>query len=405
MGSVRPCSRILRVERGAPPSGVHVRGGATSPGGRVRPGRWPEGGTHDGRRVGSIAANPRTVDSRTARAHETLAPSECGTLAGSWLESVAYMPVDKPSLSIVVPVYNSEASLRPLVDRLESALPQVASAYELILVNDGSRDGSWALVQELARRHAWIRGADLLRNYGQHNALLYGIRQARYSVVVTMDDDLQHPPEELGKLLAELNRGFDVVYGTPVKLTHGFVRNLASRTTKLVLQKSMGAETAGKVSAYRAMRTHVRDGFAAFRGQFVSLDVLLTWSTARFSAVEVRHDPRTIGTSNYTYKKLMTYAINMITGFSTLPLQIASILGLVLTVFGLGILTYVVVAYFTGRTTEPGFTFLASIIAIFSGAQLFALGIMGEYLARMHFRMMDRPTYAVRETTGRAEGG
>jgi len=315
------------------------------------------------------------------------------------------MSADKPSLTVVVPVYNSEASLGPLVDRLAPVLPRIASAYELILVNDGSRDGSWKVVESLCRKHPWIRGVDMLRNYGQHNAILYGIRAARYEVIVTMDDDLQHPPEEMYKLLEVISGGFDVVYGTPRKQTHGFVRNMASRMTKLALQKSMGAETAGRVSAYRALRTRVRDGFVDFRGQFVSIDVLLTWSTSRFAAVEVQHDPRTIGVSNYTYKKLLTYAINMITGFSTLPLQVASILGFVLTLFGIGILTYVVVMYVRFGTTAQGFTFLASIIAIFSGAQLFALGIMGEYLARMHFRMMDRPTYAVRETLGHDEGG
>lgn len=315
------------------------------------------------------------------------------------------MTVDKPSLTVVVPVYNSEASLGPLVDRLAPVLAQIASAYELILINDGSRDGSWKVVEDLCRKHAWIRGVDMLRNYGQHNAILYGIRAARHEIVLTLDDDLQHPPEEIHKLLAEIARGFDVVYGTPRKQTHGFVRNMASRLTKLALQKSMGAETAGKVSAFRALRLHVRDGFVDFRGQFVSIDVLLTWSTSRFSAVEVQHDVRTIGVSNYTYKKLLTYAINMITGFSTLPLQVASILGFVLTLFGIGILAYVVFTYFRYGTTQQGFTFLASIVAIFSGAQLFALGIMGEYLARMHFRMMDRPTYAVRETLGRDGGG
>lgn len=310
------------------------------------------------------------------------------------------MVLVKSSLSIVVPVYNSEGSLKMLVARLEPVLRALATDYELIFVNDGSRDGSWKIVQELVRDHAWIRGVDMLRNYGQHNAILCGIRLARHEIVVTLDDDLQHPPEEIGNLLARIDAGFDVVYGTPARETHGLLRDLASQITKLVLQKSMGAETARKVSAFRAFRTRLRDGFADFRGQYVSIDVLLTWSTTRFTSIAVRHDPRTVGASNYTYSKLLTHALNMVTGFSVLPLQVASILGFVLTLFGLCVAAYVIYMRLAHGNKVEGYASLASMIAIFSGAQLFALGIMGEYLARMHFRMMDRPAYAVRETVG-----
>jgi undecaprenyl-phosphate 4-deoxy-4-formamido-L-arabinose transferase len=236
-----------------------------------------------------------------------------------------------------------------------------------------------------------------MRNYGQHNALLCGIRAARFDTVVTMDDDLQHPPEELFKLLAKLEEGFDVVYGFPEQQQHGVLRDLASQLTKLALRGSMGVETARHVSAFRAFRTKARDAFAGYHSPFVSIDVVLTWATTRFAAVKVRHDPRSLGVSNYTFRKLFTHAMNMMTGFSTVPLQLANFLGFTCTAFGGLILLYVVARYLVYGTTVPGFTFLASIIAIFSGAQLVALGIMGEYMARMHFRTMERPTYAVRE--------
>jgi undecaprenyl-phosphate 4-deoxy-4-formamido-L-arabinose transferase len=161
----------------------------------------------------------------------------------------------------------------------------------------------------------------------------------------------------------------------------------------------MGAETARKVSAFRAFRTRLRAAFLDYRGPFLSIDVLLTWTTTRFAAVEVAHRERRYGQSNYTFRQLVAHAINMMTGFSVLPLQLASLTGFAVTFFGVAVLTYVVVQYFLRGTTVPGFPFLASVIAIFSGAQLFALGIIGEYLARMHFRMMERPTYAVAETT------
>jgi glycosyltransferase involved in cell wall biosynthesis len=317
----------------------------------------------------------------------------------------------KPSLSVVIPVYNSEALLRPLVARLEPVLREVSSEFELVLVNDGSRDGSWRVVRELCARHPWIRAIDMMRNYGQHNALLCGIRAARNEIVVTMDDDLQHPPEEIPKLLAAMNPcadpsapdRLDVVYGTPEQETHGLLRDVASQMTKLALQKSMGAETARKVSAFRVFRSELRRCFADYKSQFVSIDVLLTWGTTKFTAVAVRHDPRSVGASNYTYRKLLTHALNMMTGFSALPLQLASLIGFAFTLFGIALLILVGVNYLT-RSSPPGFTFIASVISIFSGAQLFALGIIGEYLARMHFRMLDRPPYSVRSELAENDG-
>jgi undecaprenyl-phosphate 4-deoxy-4-formamido-L-arabinose transferase len=222
-----------------------------------------------------------------------------------------------------------------------------------------------------------------------------------------MDDDLQHPPEELPKLMARLEEGFDVVYGTPTAQRHGFLRDMASTISKLALQGAMGASTARSVSAFRVFRTDIRKAFATYEGPFVSIDVLLTWGTTRFSSVAVRHEPRIIGTSNYTFRKLLTHALNMMTGFSVWPLQAASIMGFFFTLFGALVLCYVVGRYLISGSSVAGFPFLASLIAIFSGAQMFALGIMGEYLARIHFRSMDRPPYAVREELGtrtRTEG-
>jgi len=299
------------------------------------------------------------------------------------------------SLSVVVPVYNSEASLGPLIERLR---PLLSSESEVILVNDGSRDQSWDRICALAERYPWIRGISLMRNYGQHNALLCGIRAARNGVIVTIDDDLQNPPEEIPKLLEKLE-GFDVVYGTPEIEQHGLWRDVASRITKLALKSAIGAETARNVSAFRAFRTDVRGGFANYQGPFVSIDVLMTWGTSRFTSVPVRHEPRSLGMSNYTLQKLVRHAFNMMTGFSVLPLQIASVIGFAFTVFGICILVFVVARYLIQGASVPGFPFLASMIAIFSGVQMFSLGIIGEYLARMHFRMMDRPAYAVRQDT------
>jgi glycosyltransferase involved in cell wall biosynthesis len=301
-----------------------------------------------------------------------------------------------PGISVVIPCYRSEGSLPPLVTRLREVLPAIAPAFEIILVDDCARDRTGAVIDELAAAHAEVVPVHLMRNYGQHAALLCGIRAARFATIVTMDDDLQHPPEELARLHAALTDDVDVVYGTPEKQPHGLWRGLASRITKRVLEGAMGAETASKVSAWRVFRTNLREAFVDYRGAFVSVDVLLTWGTQRFVAVPVRHDARTIGTSSYTLGKLMTHAINMMTGFSTIPLRIASFIGFALTGFGALILAFVLGRYAVDGTAPPGFTFLACIIAIFSGAQLLCLGIIGEYLGRAHFRLLDRPSYVVR---------
>jgi glycosyltransferase involved in cell wall biosynthesis len=302
-------------------------------------------------------------------------------------------------ISVVTPVYNGEASIAELCRRLTEVLPRIATEYEIILVNDGSRDRSWETISDLSSRFATVRGLNLMRNYGQHNALLCGIRAAKYEVIVTMDDDLQHPPEDIPRLLEQLEHGFDVVYGAPKEERHGFMRALASRITRLALGSAIGMNLARNVSAFRVFRTQLREAFAGYQTPFVSIDVLLTWATTRFTAIPVVFQPRHSGTSTYTFTKLVRHALDMMTGFSTAPLQLASLIGFGCTLFGLAVFLYVFIRYCV-EGSVPGFPFLASIIAIFSGAQLFALGVIGEYLARIHFRTMNRPVYVVRSVSG-----
>jgi undecaprenyl-phosphate 4-deoxy-4-formamido-L-arabinose transferase len=305
-----------------------------------------------------------------------------------------------PSLSAVIPVYNSAEMLPELVARLQPVLEAVATRFELVFVNDASRDASWQALVDLRRRYGWIRTIDLMRNSGQHNALLCGIRAARYDLIVTLDDDLENPPEEIPTLLDALTDEVDVVYGAPLHKVHGLLRNVASRTTKIVLQGVLGADTARMVGPFRVFRTDVRRAFDEYRGTFVNIDVLLTWGTARFAAVRVRHDPRRSGSSNYTFWRLLTHSLNMLTGFSALPLQTAILFGFGVTLLGMLLFVAVIARYLIQGVAVPGFTFLASIIIIFSGAQLITLGIIGEYQARIHFRLMDRPSYTMRVEEG-----
>jgi glycosyltransferase involved in cell wall biosynthesis len=304
---------------------------------------------------------------------------------------------DAEGVSVIIPVFNGEATITEVVDRIGDVLGDVP--HEIILVNDGSTDQSWQRIIELSDNRPSVRGVNLARNYGQHNALLAGIRNAIYAITVTLDDDLQNPPEEMPKLLERLKAGNDVVYGAFSEQHYGLLRSLGTRLAKSALRTIIGP-IAEDVSAYRAFRTDLRAAFASFQGPYVSVDVLLSWAASRYDSVPVEHDPRRTGSSSYTFRRLARHAFTMLTGFSTAPLRLATLIGFFSTLFGLAVLIFVLVSYLSAGHVVSGFPFLASIIAIFAGAQLLTLGILGEYLARVHMRVMDRPAYAVREEVG-----
>ncbi len=303
------------------------------------------------------------------------------------------------SVSVVIPVYRGEATVPPLLERLAPVLARLGVPHEVVLVNDGSPDRSWEVVTEMAATYPFVHAINLMRNYGQHNALLCGVRAAKHEVIVTMDDDLQHPPEEIPALLAVLGEGYDVVYGTPRELPHSLWRNLFSKLTKRSLASAMGARNVRDISAFRAFRTHLRKAFENAQPPNVLLDVLLSWGTTNFGSVTVNHLPRREGRSNYNFSKLVNHAMLILTGFSTTPLRLASLAGFAMTLFGVLVLAYVVGRYLW-EGSIPGFPFLASIIVLFSGTQLFALGIFGEYLARIFNRSSERPTYVIKESAG-----
>ncbi len=302
-------------------------------------------------------------------------------------------------LSVIVPVYHSHDTLDELIERLDKTLTNFAENYEILLIDDGSRDHSWTVIEKITKERTKARGIQLTRNYGQHSAVLCGIRQAQYEIIVTIDDDLQNPPEEIPKLIKKLNEGYDVVYARPRVEHHGLFRVLASQLSKKVLQETMGAQTASQISSFRAFRCSLRLAFEDYQASFVNIDVLLTWGTDRFASVVVDHQTRATGSSRYTFSQLVRHTLNMVTGFSVIPLQLASLIGLLFTLFGLGVLVYVLSQYLIHGRVVQGFAFLASIIAIFSGAQLFALGIFGEYLGRIHSRSMKKPLYCIRQRT------
>lgn len=300
-------------------------------------------------------------------------------------------------VSVVVPCYRSAATLPGLVERVAAAMSGLATTYEIILVVDGSPDDTWPVAHGLALRGGSVRAIRLARNYGQHNALIAGVRAARYDVVVTMDDDLQHPPEELPVLLGALTDDVDLVYGVARDEEHGVLRSLASRAVK-------GGLDMRQLSAFRAFRTFLRNGFDLVNGPHVSVDVALSWGTTRVRAVPVRMQERTQGTSGYTVRTLIRHTVNMVVGYTTTPLRLVTYLGFLVGAAGLVLFARLIWLYFNGTTTVAGFTTISAMVAMFSSVQMIATGILGEYVGRIHTNGIGRPTYVIRDRTERSDG-
>lgn len=293
-----------------------------------------------------------------------------------------------------MPVFNAVSSLPELVARLTEIFP---TDSEVLLVDDGSEAETWSVVKSLATNQ--VKGIRLSRNVGQHAALLAGVREAQYPIIATLDDDLQNPPEELPQLLNALTDDADVVYGVPRTIRQPFWRSFASVAAKQMMQRALGFSNAINISSFRVFRSRLRESFSDDVGPGVSLDALLSWSTSRFTSVEVEHHDRKIGKSNYNFWKLFRFMLDTVTGFSTVPLRIATSLGLMTIALSVAVLIWVLVRPLLTGESIPGFPFLAATIAIFSGTQLLVLGVIGQYIGRMHFRVMNKPTYTIAERT------
>ena len=302
-------------------------------------------------------------------------------------------------VSVVVPCFRSAATLATLCEQVSEALESAVDEFEIVLVDDGSRDDTWPTIRALAKSNESVRGLTLLRNFGQHNALLAGLRAARYAVIVTMDDDLQHPAEQIPRLLARLDDDTDLVYGSPVVERQSLLRNLASTSSKRLMRFALGDEVHPRASAFRAFRRDLVQASEFVADPTISIDVLLGWGTARIAAIDIEHRQRHQGVSGYSWRSLTRHALTMVTGYSIRPLRFAGLLGLIIASLGFAALGYVLVTYVSGATDVQGFTFLAAAITLFSGVQLLSLGVIGEYLGRVHFRTLGKPVYVIREAT------
>lgn len=301
-------------------------------------------------------------------------------------------------ISIVISTFRSPSNLELLVGEIQK-LKWWSSSSEIIFVDDGNIDKTWAVLRELAKLNPAVVALRLSKNVGQHAALLAGVREARHPVIATLDDDLQNPPEELAHLLKALTDDVDVVYGVPRKIKQPMWRSVASVAAKRAMQKAFGFSSAVDISSFRVFRSQLRDGFNNDLGPGVSLDALLSWSTSRFTSVEVEHHERKTGKSNYNFWKLFRFMLDTVTGFSTVPLRLATGLGLTTIALSLGVLIWVLGRPLITGDSVAGFPFLAATMAIFSGTQLLVLGVIGQYIGRMHFRVMNKPTYTIAERT------
>jgi undecaprenyl-phosphate 4-deoxy-4-formamido-L-arabinose transferase len=310
------------------------------------------------------------------------------------IDASAHSEID---ISVVVPVYRSSATLAALVARLRDVLGKTGRRYEIVLIDDGSPDDSWRVLQTLQSEHPGeVTAVQLMRNFGQHNALMCGFRHSSGKYVVTMDDDLQNPPEEIPKLLAALDeRQLDVVYGRYRSKKHAVGRNVGSRVVNAFFRTVFRIPVT--VSSFRALRREVIDSILSYTLNFTYVDGLLAWNTQRFGEVEVDHQPRGDGRSGYTLAKLVALALNLFTNFSVLPLQVASATGFLAAAAGFAIGAYYLVEYLLSNIAVPGYASTIVAVLVLGGLQLLSLGMIGEYVGRLHLNMNRKPQYTVRQ--------
>lgn len=301
-------------------------------------------------------------------------------------------------ISVVVPCFRGESSLPELCSRLIRTLETREASFEIVLVDDSARPSLWAVIEGLAQSDARIVGVRLMRNFGQHNATVCGFRHARGQWVVTLDEDLQNPPEEIVTLLARAEEtDADVVYGLPrVRQGPGW-RSLASRLIMVIPRKVM--RVTFDISAFRLISGRVAAEVARSERHDIILDIYLSWVTDRITATEVRHDHPDGLRSSYTLSRLLTVFFNLLFNYATFPLRLASIGGFLLSMLSAIAGGVVLFSRITGAITVPGWASLALALLFSSGVTLLGVGILSEYVARIFLQINQKPQSVVRQST------
>ncbi|QKG51621.1 glycosyltransferase family 2 protein [Hymenobacter sp. BRD67] len=305
-----------------------------------------------------------------------------------------------PQYSVVVPTYRGQDTIRPLAHQIDTYFRSAGLSYELIFVNDCGPDQSWEVMQTLQREMGddLVKIVRLTRNFGQHNALICGFAHVRGQFIVTMDEDLQHSPADIGRLIAAQASGnFDVVYGKYETLQHSGFRNVTSTLLKKLLRASI-PDLHPDYTAFRLIRTSIARHCLEMRNSYTFLDGYLTWITNNVASVVVTHGERAAGQSSYTVGKLIEHSINIFVTFSDLPVRIFS-----LTSVGIFFLTtcytlYVLFRKLIFNDLSAGFPTLAILLGFGVGIILLGMGILGEYIHRINLKTTRRPIFVEAET-------
>ncbi len=306
-------------------------------------------------------------------------------------------------ISYVIPCYCSEKTIEDVVLGIIGTMGQLTGYdYEIVLVNDGSPDGTYDVIRRLAKEHAMITGICLARNFGQHAALMAGLKQASGDIIICLDDDGQTPPSEAPKLIAAIEEGHDAVYARYGKKQHSAFRNFGSRVNDLMMRIMLNKPKDLFVSSFFAVKRFIADEMVRYTNPYPYVMGLLLRSTKDIVNVDVNHKSRAEGRSGYTFGKLMGLWINGFTAFSVKPLRIATGFGALMALAGFiyGIVT--IVRKLIGVNTVLGFSALMSVLTFACGLILLMLGLIGEYIGRIYLSMNMSPQYIVREVTGEA---
>jgi undecaprenyl-phosphate 4-deoxy-4-formamido-L-arabinose transferase len=312
---------------------------------------------------------------------------------------VATETTDLPHVSVVVPVYGGSAALAELRERLAAAMAAAGYRHELILVDDRGQNEAWPIIRSLAERHPEVSGLRLGRNFGQHAATVCGIEHARGEWIVTMDDDLEHPPEAVASLIAAGDDEHPLIYGVFARRTHAGYRNLSSELMRRTLKRAF-PDLNEDYTSFRAIHHTLARHLPAFGLSKPYIDGMLSWMTSSVRTVEVAHGERRHGESTYTVRKLLSLATNIFVTFSHLPLRIASYGGATLALASFLYLLYLLYGRLSGGITNPGYTSLMSVVLLACGIQLLILGVLGEYIGRLMGAAYRKPVYLVESRVG-----
>lgn len=298
-------------------------------------------------------------------------------------------------ISIVIPVYNSQGTIEELIVRIEKSLKEYE--YEIILVNDGSKDNTAEICADLVEKHKNIIFINLSKNFGQHNALIAGMNYVSGQYVITMDDDLQNPPEEIMRLIGKLKQGYDVVYAKYQSKKHSKFRNLGSRVNDKMANILLKKPSNIYFASFRAIRRYIVDEIVKYEGPFCYIDGLIVRATSNITYEYVKHNAREQGTSNYNFVKLVKLWMNGFINFSVVPLRIATFTGVAMGIIGFIAAIILIVKKVIYPNIPMGWTSLIVVTIIFSGVQLISIGLVGEYIGRTFLSINKMPQFVVKE--------